>query len=283
MPPFAYELLGGKLHVRADSVPYPLPVDWVFGSGRHAQTPVSIPPDSYARAGLLEHHATWYRGFGLDWTIGHRGVHGTGLDSLGDWNPHEVVLRCFGCHTTWMPLKSNGRIDFERIITGVRCQRCHKDADDHFRSMQEGEARARMERWSLLSPAESVSRCGECHRSTSDFKPEDLRPDNPDLLRFAPVGLSRSPCFQKQTSVTTADGTPGRLDCTTCHDPHAPARNDPAGYIQTCLRCHGPQAHQAQVCAMEPMTSQCLECHMPRISFDRHVEFTDHWIRVREH
>lgn len=280
---FTYELLDGMLHVKADSVPYALPVHWVFGSGHHAQTPVSIPPESYSRAGLLEHHVSWYHGFGLDWTIGHHGIHGIGLDSLGDWNSHDVALRCFGCHTTRLPLNANGRIDFDRIVTGVRCQRCHENADEHFHSIQGAKPGAPMVRWSRLSPAESVSRCGECHRSTTDFKPEDLRPDNPDLLRFAPVGLSQSPCFQKQDLVKVAHGSPARLDCTTCHDPHAPAASDSAVYLRSCLQCHGSQPHQAPVCATESMTSQCLECHMPKVPFDRHVEFTDHWIRVREH
>ena len=137
-----------------------------------------------------------------------------------------------------------------------------------------------MEHLADLPPLESINRCGECHRRSDQFTPDELTPQNKLLVRFAPVGLSLSACFKHQSAKKTADGTTMRLVCTTCHDPHREAERDPQHYVRQCRECHGPKPHQAPPCPTEPMTSNCLPCHMPQVEVQKHLRFTDHWIRA---
>jgi hypothetical protein len=183
------------------------------------------------------------------------------------------ALRCFACHCSYVPVEK-GRIDFDRLITGVNCTRCHEGAAQHLAA--EGSAPAGVA-WKSLSALDSINRCGECHRRGDEFTSDELTPDNKLLLRFAPVGLSQSPCFQAQGA------SPGeRMDCLTCHNPHRPAATDPAFYAQRCLQCHQPEAAGHVSCPIAPQGNDCLRCHMPKVSVSEGLSFTDHWIRVRD-
>lgn len=106
--------------------------------------------------------------------------------------------------------------------------------------------------------------------------------DNQTILRFAPVGLSQSPCFLKQDQVTLESGQTARLNCTTCHDPHRLTSRDWKVHVRTCLDCHDSEKNRAVDCSRETRESNCLTCHMPKISVNEHLQFTDHWIRVRK-
>ena len=277
----------GKLWLESSAWLEPIRIDWVFGSGQHAQTPVSTRLNPAGQTESLELSISWYPDInGLGPTLGtsEMTVADIGAGGAGSLLDHADTLDCFGCHTTFLPL-DNGRIAQGRIVAGVRCERCHTNSHAHATAMEAGDyerGAAAMETWSDLTPLESILRCGECHRRPDQLPPEDLSPDNKMLLRFAPVGLSQSPCFVKQETVRGTDGKPLRLDCTTCHNPHQPARTNPDFYRQECLKCHGTHPSQAALCAAEPMTSECLKCHMPQLKVQEHLFFTDHWIRVRD-
>ena len=165
-------------------------------------------------------------------------------------------------------------IDFEHAELGVSCGRCHLKTASHARS--DGELPT-SPAWTALTALESINRCGECHRRADEFTRDELTVDNSLLIRFAPVGLAQSKCFQ--------DLAEGRLDCLTCHNPHQAAATDAEYYRQRCLDCHAvqeqPDPKSAPICAAEPMSSDCLNCHMPKVDVSPHLRFTDHWIRVR--
>jgi hypothetical protein len=299
------------LWVEADAFPEPVRLDWMFGSGSHAVTPVTTLPDAQGRTELIEHHVSWYPGVGLGATLGRRDEVelGHGLFAIGRPAPHEETLGCFGCHSSHLPVE-NGRILEDQIVTGVHCSRCHTRVHEHVAAMDAGLEETFLDEWNHLSPLEAINRCGECHRRADQMTAVELTPENRLLLRFAPVGMSQSPCFLRQEEVQAADGSPVRFDCTFCHDPHRPASRDVDYYVQRCLTCHGepagmngsvldaqtahdrlttasgetPQTNRprrAPVCRAEPMTSQCLRCHMPKVEVQPHLEFTDHWIRIR--
>ena len=129
--------------------------------------------------------------------------------------------------------------------------------------------------------------CGTCHRHPSRANPGQIRPDDPHLARFQPVGILQSRCFRESG---------GAFSCVTCHDPHARASSDRASYLAVCLSCHSggspvprrsrptrtPARHAAgrHPCPVEPR-GDCVNCHMPRVDAGQHVLFADHWIRVR--
>ena len=129
--------------------------------------------------------------------------------------------------------------------------------------------------------AESLLKlCGACHRHPSSARPGQIRPDNPFLARFQPVGLMQSKCYARSE---------GALSCVTCHDPHARSSPDRVSYNAICLECHGahgptamPAAgiHSRVVCPVSPR-ERCVECHMPQVDSGQHILFSDHWIRVR--
>jgi hypothetical protein len=280
-PQFRFETHGTELWMKSDAYPDPIRIDWIFGSGRHAQTPVSIWTNAEGKTELLEHAVSWYPAAGLDLTLGfdENQTRLLGIDALGRRLEHAVSMDCFECHVTHLP-QNSGRIDEGGIIAGVLCARCHPGGEKHIAAAEQGGVA--MQRWSSLSPLESINRCGECHRRADQLAKVDLDPDRKVLIRFAPVGLAMSACFQHQQDSQRDEDASVRLDCLTCHDPHRPSEADPRFYTAKCLSCHGTSQRQAPVCSSQPMTSQCLECHMPKVEVQRHLFFTDHWIRIRQ-
>lgn len=268
-PQLSYRLKDGELILYADEDPFTYPATFVFGSGRHGQTPVSTRVNNRNETELLEHDLTWYPGYGLDLTVGHRDDEFEGLKRFGHPHDAEVTRDCFGCHTSHLPSEGNVLL-LDDLIPGIRCNRCHEGLDEHLAAAAEGAAHRSV--WADLSPQESIRRCGECHRTIENIHPDRRRPDETSLTRFAPVGLELSPCFQGQGNL--------RMDCTTCHDPHAPPPDDLSVYRQACLKCHDGAEHAS--CSAEPATSDCLACHMPKVDFASTVQFTDHWIRIRD-
>ena len=115
----------------------------------------------------------------------------------------------------------------------------------------------------------------------TSFSPKELVSQNSSLPRFAPVGLLMSKCFQLQhTQPQTTNSI--RLDCVTCHDPHRPTKTDPDHYNKSCRQCHSEDDASLIHCSRESLKSNCIGCHMPKVSVNAPAMFTDHWIRVRE-
>jgi hypothetical protein len=98
--------------------------------------------------------------------------------------------------------------------------------------------------------------------------PKDISPGNKDIVRFQPVGLSQSRCFQSP-----------KMTCVICHDPHVPLKDQNLGGIWQCVQCH--DASQQQVTCGAGQRDRCVTCHMPKVRSDSPLDFTDHWIRVR--
>ncbi len=269
--------------VRVDSTAYPSPirVDWLFGSGSHAITPVSLNPDADGRTGLIEHHVSWYPEAGLAATLGITDSHQTdaGINAVGLCLHHPEAMECFGCHATHL-LVEHGQLIQSQIVPGVQCARCHVQTHEHVAAMQNGSQETFMDDWKQLTPLESINRCGECHRRADQMTADELTPTNKLLVRFAPVGMSQSACFQKQDAVKAVSGSVKPFNCTFCHDPHQPASRDTSFYVNRCLECHSSQPGHASPCRSQPMTSQCLSCHMPSVEVQKHLRFTDHWIRI---
>lgn len=262
----------GSVALAGPRVAEPVPVDWIFGSGIHARTPVSTWLDPHGRTVMLEHALSWYPPGFLAATLGTEAPSAeAGLAGCGKLLDPATARACLGCHATTVPTV-DGRVDEAAVVGGVGCARCHPDGDRHAAAMLAGGADSTAGAWRRLTPLESIRACGECHRRDDQLTPDEIRPDNRLLVRFAPVGLSQSACFTRQAE---------RLDCMTCHDPHVSADRRPLATAERCAGCHGGAAPHA-ACPAAPATSDCTICHMPKVEVQPHLRFTDHWIRVHQ-
>jgi hypothetical protein len=237
-----------------------LPLQWAFGAGRQAVTFVTrVNRDWY-----VEHYATWYtatNSYGP--TPGHEALHPKSLREAAGLlykitDPQAGIQGCFECHSTG-PVSFDAKGDPTVNETGVHCEGCHGPGSAHA---------ANPERNRLTNPADLAAAglnnfCGRCHRRPSDQGPETDW-NYAWNVRHQPVYLKQSLCFRKSG---------GRLSCLNCHDPHESARKKPvSAFDAKCAECH------AECGAKE--RANCVDCHMPLVSPQPPLRFTNHWIGV---
>ena len=302
---FSFSKEQDALWFKSDDLDYRRRVDWVFGSGRHALTPVSLDSE-----GLTQLFVSSFADGQLRTTPGASSVDSDPL-RLGNYQAAADTRRCFGCHVS----RLSGKGDFGRqdvtcglmhtassslvaevsapevlpdagcMVANLDCSRCHFGATEHAES---GGKLPTLQGWSELTPLESINRCGECHRRADEMKSYEISVEQTHLVRFAPVGLSMSRCFQVANAAENVGNYP-RLDCITCHDPHLPSRTEPEFFEAICRDCHtspeqDPRLKSQRItgvisCTQQPHDSACLSCHMQKTDFAPGLRFTDHWIR----
>jgi hypothetical protein len=173
------------------------------------------------------------------------------------------MYRCFNCHATGVKTGP----DLSWMRPGIECERCHGPGKPHMEHPSAGS----IVNPGRLSPRAVVESCGECHRlPASGAASRAPEVDNPESIRFAPVGLMASRCFQAS----------GRVSCLTCHDPHEDARHDAEFYVEKCRGCHVTPPVSAGSQCRRGASGNCLPCHMPKSSPIPFLEFTDHRIRI---
>jgi hypothetical protein len=182
------------------------------------------------------------------------------------------TLKCFECHTTATSDRGPAFLDERTMIPNVGCESCHGPGQMHTQAAKAGSDETKLTMpfgiggW---TSAQEIRMCGACHRLPETVGPALIRPDNPTLVRFQPVGLMQSACYKKSK---------GTLSCATCHDPHAKTSTDLRAYELVCLSCH--QGSAGTVCRVSP-SNGCVGCHMPRRDASRGMMMADHWIRSR--
>ena len=285
-------------------------IDYVLGSGTHSRTYLSR-----TRPGaLVELPLAWYAEKGGYWGMN------PGYDRPDQPNARrEISYECMFCHNSYPSISAAipaGHDDLRSkpvfgaaIPEGIDCQRCHGPGLRHIELARKAgtpgaDIRGVIVNPSRLPPARSMEVCLQCHLETTSFPfphsifrygraPFSYRAGNPltDFVlffdhaesnardeRFQIAGsayrLEMSECFRKSD---------GRLQCTTCHDPHVESHGAEAAqhYNAVCAQCHNLTA-EVQA-ARHPSSTQCVDCHMPKRRTDDvvHVVMTDHLIQRR--
>jgi hypothetical protein len=271
-PNYRFEFLrsAGELRTRIlDAVNVmDLPMEWAFGAGRQAVTFVTkVNQDWY-----VEHYSSYYsavRSWGP--TPGQSAIRPTSLAEAAGLlykttDPATGIAGCFQCHSTGLvTFSADGTVQLTELA--VRCEDCHGPGAAHVKRP----AANNIQNPKTFSAARLIEFCGTCHRApaTAGQKVDWNVSWN---VRHQPLYLNESACFRKSN---------GALSCLTCHDPHEGAENRPAAfYNDRCLGCHSSSAPPPKPVCRTQTVSNCIDCHMPKISPQSPLRFTNHWIGV---
>ncbi len=239
-----------------------IPVEWAFGAGDQAVTFVTrVSADWY-----LEHYFSYYpRLRELAATPGQGAVRAETLQAaMGllykTLDPAAGILGCFECHSTGPVGTPGGEIQPSEL--GVRCEACHGPGAAHVKAPE----KRSIQNPGRMAPEELNRFCGRCHRPPA-AKGIEIDWNYAWNVRHAPVYLSQSACFRKSGE---------KVSCLTCHQPHEALQREASYYRQRCSGCHNRDMRPpGAVCS-----SNCIDCHMPRVSPQAGLAFTNHWIGV---
>jgi hypothetical protein len=271
-PGFRYDffLASGELRTRirdqADLME--LPMEWAFGAGAQAVTFVSRVNEGW----YLEHYASWYPAL-KTWgpTPGQSVVQPTSMAEAAGMlykklDPATGISGCFECHSTG-PISFTAAGEIRIMEAGVHCEACHGAGAAH----ADHPAKNNIQNPVRFSAAKLNDFCGRCHRPPAS---DEVRIDWSYAwnVRHQPVYLSQSACFRQSR---------GALSCLTCHEPHAAAGRKPAAdYNAHCAQCHTTFAHRPKAICFERTPANCIDCHMPMVSPQSPLRFTNHWIGI---
>lgn len=217
-----------------------------------------------------------------------------------------LSTECITCHNHFPDFEAGSLNKFNKMPSGIECERCHGPGEIHVREMLAGNVvdTAKNIDYSIVNPRDlsrdvQMDLCQRCHlqglavlnenKTFFDFKPgmrlheimNIFLPRYTDshekfIMASQADRLRLSQCYQKSD-----------MTCLTCHNPHQSVTvTTKAHYKKICQDCH--QTEQ-QLCT-EDMTlrmaenDNCTTCHMPPSgSIDiPHVHITDHAIKVRK-
>jgi tetratricopeptide (TPR) repeat protein len=269
-------------------------VDYVMGSGNHARSYLHRTE----RGMLIELPLGWYPDHGGEWAMV------PGSDTQHPQTRRFISYKCMSCHNGYPRIPSAYQLPGSEPVfvgelpEGIDCQRCHGPGADHVRTA----GKASILNPARLTPERRMEICMQCHLETTSGRiPAVLQrfersafsyiPGEP-LVDFAihfdhAPGTGHDGKFEAVSSVYRLKQSrcflesAGKLECSTCHDPHRIPRGAEAlrQYSSACVRCH-PSQHPAGDAVT---TSDCITCHMPKRRTDDapHVIMTDHLIQRR--
>lgn len=245
-----------------------LPVEWAFGAGRQAVTFVTRVDKNW----YVEHYLSYYSALrSYEPTPGQEAIRPTSVPEAAGLmykisDPNTGIAGCFECHSTGpVSFAADGEATPGEL--GVRCESCHGSGAAHVKKA----SRTTIGNPATLSASELNEFCGRCHRPPA-AKGIAIDWNHSWNVRHQPVYLNESACFRKSA---------GALSCLTCHNPHDGSDRKEAGYYNgRCVACHSASSRPPKPVCEKRTPANCIDCHMPLVSPQPPLRFTNHWIGI---
>ena len=262
-----------------DAAGNPLPdyvqtADVAIGSGTRGRSYVAF-----------EHGAAWQTP--ISWFAGTAGWDLSPGFDLGTGGRRPVPAACLFCHVDRVePVPHSVNRFTEPLLKGqpnVGCERCHGPGELHVAERVKTPVTGRDD--TIVNPKHLSSElrtdiCRQCHlqgevvvarrgRDQFEYRPglpwdqfvslfmrhPDVSEANRSVGQFEQMAQSK--CFS---------GSGGKLDCTSCHDPHVrPEAPAAAQFFQSrCLTCHEKKGCTAPAPERQAKADSCVACHMPK-------------------
>ena len=268
-------------------------IDYIVGSGHHTNSHI-INHNGY----LYQAPFTYYTQDGiLDFPPGFESGNNSRFT-------REIGLECMTCHNSHSDFVLGSTNKFNRIPTGIDCERCHGPGETHVKSIESGNLidTSMHFDYTIVNPsALSIELqneiCSRCHiqgnsvlkydKSFFDFRPGmylneimDVyfpRYENADdefIMASHVDRLKQSDCFIKSDN---------QISCIDCHNPHKSVKKtDHIVFNSVCSSCHNNDDCHDSTLNKEKSNNDCVSCHMKESgTIDiPHVTITDHKISI---
>ncbi|MEO1408850.1 MAG: tetratricopeptide repeat protein [Bacteroidota bacterium] len=214
-----------------------------------------------------------------------------------------LTTECITCHNHYPEFVEGSLNKYERMPTGIECERCHGPGEIHVREKLAGNIvdTSRFIDPTIVNPRDLprdlvMDLCQRCHlqgvavleegKTFFDFKPGMRLNEvvNVFLPRYTDshekfIMASQADRLQMSPCYVMSD----EMSCLTCHHPHHSVESTPRErYNAGCISCHQEQKYFCSVSEAERLVENddCARCHMrPSGSIDiPHVNITDHYI-----
>jgi tetratricopeptide (TPR) repeat protein len=266
-------------------------IDYIVGSGQHTNSHI-INTNGY----LHQAPATFYTQKG-EWHLP------PGFEDGNNSRFSRIIgLECMSCHNAYPKFVLGSENKYEKIKTGIDCERCHGPGEYHVLQKQAGIVvdTSRVIDYSIVNPAKlaidlQFDICQRCHiqgnailkdgKSFFDFKPgmhlsevmNVFMPvykgrENEHIMASHAERLKQSKCYEMTMQNVAADAKTNHLKpyknaltCVTCHNPHISVKKTNADHFNLiCQNCH---SENTQVCSeklaiRKKENDNCVKCHM---------------------
>ena len=268
-----------------------------IGSGARGRSYVSVESEAAWQSPI-----SWFSQTGGKWDVS------PGFQ-LPEGTRREIEAKCLFCHVNQVdPVPQSINRYREPLISGqaaIGCERCHGPGELHVTERSNGVAFAGPDH-TIVNPHHlpadlKMAICQQCHLQgvSSVLRPDrtwfDFRPGIP-LEQFFTVFVRQPDQADYQHSVgqfeqmvaskcfsASQRGSQGKMECTTCHDPHFKAKPEDAAqfYRTKCLTCHNTKGCTTAESERLAKNNNCIQCHMTKAQSSNiaHTAVTDHTIQ----